>query len=81
MTPKRQRLFDALKNLRLAPKEGAGELTVEVKATQYKEMCTRLRDDPAARARAAEAGSVLRERLSPDAVARVFEGVLARAAT
>ena len=47
MTPKRQRLFDALKNLGLAATERSGELTVEVKAAQYKEMCTRLRDDPA----------------------------------
>ena len=47
MTPKRQRLFDALKNMGLAATERSGELTVEVKAAQYKEMCTRLRDDPA----------------------------------
>ena len=46
MTPKRQRLSDALKNMGLAATERSGELTVEVKAAQYKEMCTRLRDDP-----------------------------------
>ena len=46
MTPKLQRLFDALKNLGLAPSERSGELTVEVKASEYRDICTRLRDDP-----------------------------------
>ena len=48
MTPKLQRLFDVLKNLGLTPTERLGELTVEVEASQYEDLCTRLRDDPAA---------------------------------
>ena len=47
MTPKLQRLFDSLVNLGLSPSERLGELTLEVKAAQYKDTCTRLRDDPA----------------------------------
>jgi NADH-quinone oxidoreductase subunit C len=47
MTPKLQRLFDSLVNLALSPSERLGELTLEVKAAQYKDTCTRLRDDPA----------------------------------
>jgi NADH-quinone oxidoreductase subunit C len=46
MTPKTQRLFDSLKNLGCSPTERLGELTVEVKAADYKPTCTRLRDDP-----------------------------------
>jgi len=46
MTPKLQKLFDSLKNLVLSPAERLGELTVEVKAAQYKDVCARLRDDP-----------------------------------
>jgi NADH-quinone oxidoreductase subunit C len=49
MTPKLQRLVDSLKNLGLAPTERLGEVTVEVKASAYKDICTRLRDDPATR--------------------------------
>jgi NADH-quinone oxidoreductase subunit C len=49
MTPKLQRLFDALKNAGLSPKEDRGELTVEVKASDYKNVCIRLRDDAAVR--------------------------------
>ena len=47
MTPKQQRLFDFLKDLGLAPIERLGELTVEVEASRYEDVCTRLRDDPA----------------------------------
>jgi len=47
MTPKLQRLFDALEKAGLSPKENRGELTVEVKAAQYRDACVRLRDDPA----------------------------------
>ena len=47
MTPKLQRLFDSLQNLGLAPTERLKEVTVEVKAADYREICTRLRDDPA----------------------------------
>src|ERR1041384_1647630 len=47
MTPKLQRLFDALVTLGFSPKEDRGELTVVVKAAEYKDACTRLRDDPA----------------------------------
>ena len=46
MTPKLQRLFDALVNLGFAPREDRGELTVVVKAAEYQDACTRLRDDP-----------------------------------
>ena len=45
MTPKLQRLSDAVSKLGLAPKEDRGELTVEVKSTEYKNICVRLRDD------------------------------------
>jgi len=46
MTPKLQRLFEALEKAGLSPKENRGELTVEVKAPEYRDACTRLRDDP-----------------------------------
>ncbi|HKQ28607.1 MAG TPA: NADH-quinone oxidoreductase subunit C [Burkholderiales bacterium] len=49
MTPKLQKLSDGLKNLGLSPTERLGELTVEVKASQYKEVCIRLQDDAALR--------------------------------
>jgi NADH-quinone oxidoreductase subunit C len=47
MTPKLQRLFDALKNLGFAPTERLGEITVELPAADYKQRCVELRDDPA----------------------------------
>jgi NADH-quinone oxidoreductase subunit C len=47
MTPKLQRLFDSLKNLGLAPTERSGELSVEVKASEYMHFCIMLRDDAA----------------------------------
>jgi len=46
MTPKLQRLFDALVKLGFSPREDRGELTVVVKAPEYQDACTRLRDDP-----------------------------------
>ena len=49
MTPKLQRLSDALKNLGLAPTERLGELTLEVGAAQYGSVAQKLRDDPATR--------------------------------
>ena len=51
MTPRLQRLFDALKAAALAPREDRGELTVEVKAAEYKALCLRLRDEPSLRFR------------------------------
>jgi NADH-quinone oxidoreductase subunit C len=45
MTPRLQRLFDSIKDLN--PVERLGELTVELKATDYKNICTRLREEPA----------------------------------
>jgi NADH-quinone oxidoreductase subunit C len=45
MTPRLQRLFDSIKDLN--PVERLGELTVELKASDYKNICTRLRDEPA----------------------------------
>ena len=47
MTPRLQRLYDALKNQGLEPKERLNELTVEVKAVDYRAVCQKLRDDPA----------------------------------
>jgi len=49
MTPKLQRLFDALKSIGLAPGERLGEITVEVKAAEYKSIAQKLRDDPGTR--------------------------------
>jgi NADH-quinone oxidoreductase subunit C len=49
MTPKLQRLSDALVKLGFSPKEDRGELTVVVKAPEYQDACTRLRDDPSVR--------------------------------
>ena len=49
MTPKLQRLSDALKNLGLSPTERLGELTLEVEAAQYASVAQKLRDDPATR--------------------------------
>src|SRR5262245_41215681 len=42
MTPRLQKLFDAIKDLN--PVENLGELTVEVKAADYHSVCRRLRD-------------------------------------
>jgi NADH-quinone oxidoreductase subunit C len=47
MTPKLQRLFDALVKLGFSPRQDRGELTVEVKAAEYRSACERLRDEPA----------------------------------
>jgi NADH-quinone oxidoreductase subunit C len=49
MTPRLQRLFDALTAAGLAPLERLNELTVEVPAAQYRATCERLRDDPGLR--------------------------------
>jgi NADH-quinone oxidoreductase subunit C len=47
MTPKLQRLFDAVqKNLGVAPVERLGEITVEVKAEEYLNVARTLRDHP-----------------------------------
>ena len=46
MTPKLQRLSEALRKIGLSPTEDRGELTVEVKAADYKGACGKLRDDP-----------------------------------
>jgi len=45
MTPRLQKLFDALASL--SPKERLNEVTVEVAASSYREACERLRSDPA----------------------------------
>ena len=47
MTPRLQKLFDAIQDLK--PLERLGEITVEVPAAQYLEVCRRLRDDAALR--------------------------------
>jgi NADH-quinone oxidoreductase subunit C len=47
MTPRLQKLFDSIKDLN--PLERLGELTVEVTAADYKNLCTRLRDDASLR--------------------------------
>ena len=49
MTPKLQRLSDALVKLGFSPKEDRGELTVEVKAAEYGSLCGKLRDDASTR--------------------------------
>jgi NADH-quinone oxidoreductase subunit C len=49
MTPKLQRLSDALAKLGFSPKEDRGELTVEVKAAEYAGLCRKLRDDDSAK--------------------------------
>jgi len=46
MTPKLQRLFDALTAAGFAPVERLGELTVEVPPAGYLDACRRLRDEP-----------------------------------
>jgi len=43
MTPRLQKLFDSIKDLN--PVERLGEITVEVKAAEYRSVCTRLRND------------------------------------
>ena len=45
MTPKLQRLFDALQKLELSPAEDRGELTVEVTAAHHKAIAGKLRDE------------------------------------
>jgi len=42
MTPRLQKLFDSIKDLN--PVERLGEITVEVKAAEYSNVCIRLRD-------------------------------------
>jgi len=46
MTPRLQRLFDALTKEGFSPRERLGELTVEVKAADYKAVALKLRDHP-----------------------------------
>jgi NADH-quinone oxidoreductase subunit C len=46
MTPRLQRLFDALKNAGLSAVERFNELTVEVPAAEYKATCEKLKNDP-----------------------------------
>ena len=46
MTPRLQRLFDALKSSGLSPVERLNEVTVEVPASEYRNTCERLRSDP-----------------------------------
>jgi NADH-quinone oxidoreductase subunit C len=44
MTPRLQKLFDALQQAGLAPTERLGELTLEVPPAEYHAICLRLRD-------------------------------------
>ena len=46
MTPRLQNLNDLLAKAGLAPKERLNELTVEIKSSEYKNTCERLRNDP-----------------------------------
>src|SRR5574341_1541646 len=46
MTPKLQKLHDVLAREGFSPVERLGELTVEVKAAEYKSCCLKLRDHP-----------------------------------
>lgn len=45
MTPKLQKLFDSAKNLGLSPTERLGEVTVEVKAADYRASAGKLRNE------------------------------------
>jgi NADH-quinone oxidoreductase subunit C len=47
MTPRIQKLFDALSKAGFAPKERLNEVTIEVSSEKYKETTLKLRDDPA----------------------------------
>jgi NADH-quinone oxidoreductase subunit C len=47
MTPKLQRLNDALSKEGFSPKERLNELTVEVPSAEYKKYCEKLKSDPA----------------------------------
>ena len=44
MTPRLQKLFDALKGEGFEPREDRGELTLVVPAAEYREACLKLRD-------------------------------------
>jgi NADH-quinone oxidoreductase subunit C len=46
MTPKLQRLFDALSKEGFSPSERLGEIIIEVKASEYKSAALKLRDHP-----------------------------------
>jgi len=46
MTPRLQKLFDALSKAGLSPKEHLNEITIEASAEKYQQTCLRLRDDP-----------------------------------
>jgi NADH-quinone oxidoreductase subunit C len=45
MTPRLQKLFDALKANGFEPREDRGELTIVVPAGQYRDACLKLRDE------------------------------------
>jgi NADH-quinone oxidoreductase subunit C len=47
MSPKLQRLFDALSRENFSPKERLNEITVEVSAAEYLKTCEKLKGDPA----------------------------------
>jgi NADH-quinone oxidoreductase subunit C len=47
MTPRLQRLFEALSGENLSPKERLNEITVEVPAAEYLKTCEKLKGDPA----------------------------------
>jgi NADH-quinone oxidoreductase subunit C len=46
MTPRLQKLFDALTAAGFSPRERLNELTVEVEASRYRNVCERLKADP-----------------------------------
>src|SRR6185369_6105780 len=46
MTPRLQKLFDALSAANLAPKEHLNEVTVEVAPSDYRNLCEKLKSDP-----------------------------------
>jgi NADH-quinone oxidoreductase subunit C len=46
MTPRLQRLFDVLGRESLLPKEKLSEITIEVPAAEYLQVCRKLRDHP-----------------------------------
>ena len=46
MTPRLKKLFDVLGRESLLPKEKLGEITIEVPAAEYLQVCRKLRDHP-----------------------------------
>ena len=63
----------------IVPADGAGRLVDAADAGQMAQAIRDLKSDPDSRRKAAELGKVLKKRLDPSAVARVFENIYLRA--